>query len=767
MNTLSSSQFGSETRLSFFRSLRGKLILLFLAISLIPLIIVGLLAYTHAKTALKTEMINKLVAVRDIKAKRITDYFDERLLDLKIISKNLTIVAAINAFEEAIHAQRATLKTDDIGVMNHYRSLYLGKPDLVNAGDGSAYSAVHAHYHPIFKEYKEAYNYYDIFLVEPHSGAILYSVDKEEDFGSSLTSGPYAETSLGQVFQESVVITDHNVIRLEDFIYYEPSKEAASFVASPIFDGKELRGVLIFQLSTAQIDAIMQEHTGLGETGETLLVSSDDFLLRSNSRFVEETTLLKQKMDTKATRAAAAGETGVKTINCIGRTILVAYRPLNIYGVRWSLTAQIDDAEAFAAIQQLLIWMFSMICVGTLIVTTVAFFFSNSLAQPVQMMTNIARQLANGNLNLTVETKNQDEIGLMGQAFQHMIVNLRVVIEDIVSISQGLANGNLPVTPQAEYKGDFIKIKNTLETGLSNLRLVIKDIVQVSQGLAAGNLRVTPTEEYRGDFTMIKKALETALSDLLQVVEDIVQMSQGLAEGRQHTAKAEYRGDFTQIKNALETATAKLHEAMAQNAIQDWLKTGQTQLNQQISGEQDIITLAKNFITFLTTYLEAQVGVFYWLRTESQGQGLNGNEAADENARLKLIASYAYTQRKGIETEFKIGEGLIGQAALEKQRILVTEIPEDYICIQSGSGKAVPQQLLVIPCLYENAVKGVIEIGTFHEITEVQLEFLAQVMPNIGIAVNTAESRTKMQALLAQQITSPNSPQTFSFIKKE
>ncbi len=752
MNILSSSQFGSETRLSFFRSLRGKLILLFLAISLIPLIIVGMLAYTHAKSALKTEMINKLVAVRDIKAKWITSYFDERLIDLKIISKNLTIVAAINAFDEAIHAQKATLNTDEIGVMNHYRSLYLGKPDLVNAGDGSAYSAVHAQYHPMFKEYKEAYNYYDIFLVEPHSGAILYSVDKEEDFASSLTSGPYAETSIGHVFQESVVTTDHNFIRLEDFIYYEPSKEAASFVASPIFDGTEHRGVLIFQLPTDQIDAIMQEHTGLGETGETLLISSDDFLLRSNSRFVEETTLFKQKMDTAATRAAAAGETGVKTINYLGKSILVAYKPLNIYGVRWSLTAHIDEAEAFAAIQQMLIWMFSIICVGTLIVITVAFFFSKSLAQPVQMMTNIARQLANGNLNLTVETKNQDEIGLMGQAFQQMIVNLRIVIEDIVSISQGLANGNLSVTPQAEYQGDFIKIKNTLETGLSNLRLVIKDIVQVSQGLAAGNLRVTPEAEYRGDFAMIKKALETALSDLLQVVEDIVQMSQGLAEGRQYvTAKAEYRGDFTQIKNALETAAAKLHKAMAQNAIQDWLKTGQTQLNEQISGEQDVITLAKNIITFLTTYLEAQVGVFYWLQTESQGQGINGNEAADENGRLKLIASYAYIQRKGMENEFQIGEGLIGQAALEKQRILVTEVPEDYISIQSGLGKAVPQQLLVIPFFYENAVKGVIEIGTFHEMTEVQLEFMDQVMPNIGIAVNTAESRTKMQALLAQQ----------------
>ena len=116
---------------------------------------------------------------------------------------------------------------------------------------------------------------------------------------------------------------------------------------------------------------------------------------------------------------------------------------------------------------------------------------------------------------------------------------------------------------------------------------------------------------------------------------------------------------------------------------------------------------------------------------------------------LNLMAlSYAYIQRKGMANEFKLGEGLVGQAALEKRKILVADIPEDYIYIQSGLGGAVPQNILVMPFLYENAVKGVIEIGSFYEITEVQLEFLEQVMPNIGIAVNTADSRTKMQALL-------------------
>ena len=313
----------------------------------------------------------------------------------------------------------------------------------------------------------------------------------------------------------------------------------------------------------------------------------------------------------------------------------------------------------------------------------------------------------------------------------------KTVIDDVVQVSQELAKGNLSIMPKATYKGEFIQIKDSLETALANLRQIIDDVALVSQGLKVGNLHVTPQAEYQGDFAQIKTALKTALSNLQLVIEDIVQVSQGLAEGGKNVvAKAEYKGDFVQIKNALETAATKLAEATAKNAIQDWLKTGQTQLNEKMSGEQDVITLAKNIITFLTTYLEMPVGVFYIL------------ENTDKDACLKLLASYAYTQRKGIANEFKIGEGLVGQAVLEKELIIVTDIPEDYITIQSGLGEAVPHQLIVIPFSYENAVKGVIEIGSFQAITEVQLELLEQVMPSIGIAINTAESRTSMQALL-------------------
>lgn len=354
---------------------------------------------------------------------------------------------------------------------------------------------------------------------------------------------------------------------------------------------------------------------------------------------------------------------------------------------------------------------------GTLIIGFwLGFSISRGITHPLTKLTEMANQIAVGNLNQILAIQNhrqissiiirQDEIGSIGRAYNNLANYFQTVIEDIVQVSQGLAKGNLQITPQTKYEGDFVQIKAALEIALSNLRQVIEDIVQVSQGLAEGNQKITP--------------------------------------------QAEYQGDFVQIKNALASATIKLAETTAKNARQDWLKTGQMQLNQKLSGEQDMMALAKNVITFLSTYLKAQVGAFYLLEKRKKATGELESKNLNENIRLMLIASYAYTQRKGLPTEFKLGEGLVGQAALEQQSILVNDVPKDYIHIQSGLGETIPKNILVMPFLYEKEVKGIIEIGALHTFTDIQLEFLEQIMPNIGIAVNTADSRMQMQQLLQQ-----------------
>ena len=163
----------------------------------------------------------------------------------------------------------------------------LGSKDLLDqAADGSGYSESHKLYHPIIRNYLEKFGYYDIFLVDIVSGDIVYSVFKEVDYATSLRDGPYASTNLGRAFSEAAKSSWKDSVAFVDYQTYPPSYEAAaSFIASPIFDGDKKIGVAIFQMPIGRINDILSERTGLGESGETYAVGSDH-LFRNDSRFL-------------------------------------------------------------------------------------------------------------------------------------------------------------------------------------------------------------------------------------------------------------------------------------------------------------------------------------------------------------------------------------------------------------------------------------------------------------------------------------------------
>jgi len=686
----------TNSSLNFFHSLRGKLTILLLGISLLPLAIMGTLVYSHMKSGLKDSAIHELEAIRDIKADHVASFINEKLADVQAFSSNLSIINAMQEFDKAVESLMTTESIDEVSAMERYRNLYLNQPNLVNANDGSAYSVAHTKYHSMIKKYMESFGYYDVFLIEPHTGGIVYTVEKEDDFGTNLLEGKYANTHLAELFKKIVKATHADFTLFQDFEYYTPSQMPAPFAASPIFNESELIGVLVFQVSTEQINNFMRDNVGLGETAETVLVSLEDFLLRSNSRFSEETTLLKQKMDNKATRAAAMGEKGVEIItDQQGKSIFYSYQPLDIPNVKWALIAKENKEEALAMVAPIINMILIIMIIIAVVAAGVALFMAKSIVNPIIAMANTARQLAEGNIDQKIEITSKDEIGLMGNAFSDMVNNLRLVIDDVVQVSQGLAKGDLSVIPQTYYKGDFMQIRLSLETSLMNLRAVIADIVQMSQGLVKSGRAI---------------------------------------------AKTKYRGDFEQIKEALEIASAQLLEARINNEREAWLKTGLARLNELMSGEQKIDVLAKKIITFLTTYSKGKIGLFY-VSKESE---------LKDKIYLELVANYAYVTDKNMILRFQIGEGLVGQAALDK-KTLVFEQDKNYSTVmRSGLGNVQPCYVLFLPLLYEGTVKGVIEIGSSEELTELQRNFLEQAMPIIGIAVNTAESRDKMQVLLEQ-----------------
>src|SRR5213592_645980 len=182
-----------------------------------------------------------------------------------------------------------------------------------------------------------------------------------------------------------------------------------------------------------------------------------------------------------------------------------------------------------------------------------------------------------------------------------------------------------------------------------------------------------------------------------------------------------------------------LRQTTEKNQEQDWLKTNLTRFTRMLQGQRDPMTVSKMILSELAPVVHAEHGVFYGV--------------VPANARpsyLAFQAGYAYRPRKGVAMEFAIGEGLIGQCALEKKRIVVTNVPRDYIKIGSSLGEAAPANIVVLPILFENDLRAVIELASFEPFSPTHLDFLEQLAESIGIVLNTIEANSRTEDLLKQ-----------------
>ncbi|MSQ48284.1 MAG: HAMP domain-containing protein [Deltaproteobacteria bacterium] len=226
------------------------------------------------------------------------------------------------------------------------------------------------------------------------------------------------------------------------------------------------------------------------------------------------------------------------------------------------------------------------------------------------------------------------------------------------------------------------------------------------------------------------------LSDSLNVLRSsflsVMQQTQRIARG-EYTIDITPRSEKDEMVIAFASMTDALRQTTAKNQQENWIRTGQTDLNDRLRGETDLIILAQNALTFLAEYVNAQVGALY-LREEDES--------------LHMVGSYAYTRRKNLSNVFRPGEGLVGQAALEKKPIVVTNVPDDYVMIASGVGESVPRSLVVIPLIDREVVEGVLELGSFHPLTEASLTLFSHVAGMLASVLNSARSRAQVETLL-------------------
>ncbi|TWT72781.1 Methyl-accepting chemotaxis protein PctB [Posidoniimonas polymericola] len=418
-------------------------------------------------------------------------------------SQNAGSVASTGEFlakldDESIALQHAYIKAN---------SNPLGSKHMLDtAEEESDYGQLHKLVHPVIRDYLDKFGYYDIFLIDNESGDVVYSVFKELDYTTSLVDGPYAQTNFGDAFRKARKLEKGEFV-LVDFAQYTPSYEApASFIAAPVFDGDVRLGVVCFQMPVDRILTIMNYREGLGETGETILVGADN-RMRSDSHLEPESHSLTNSfrnpeegsIRSESVDKALKGEAGVEVVNDYrGEEAIVAYGPVDLLGIEWALLAKMDTNEAFAAVREMeetanaatstMLWV-NLLITGVAIaaVLGVAYLFVRSLVTPIQQMVDTARDIAEGEADLTkrINLKSSDELGELGHWFDVFIARVQDIIGQVAGNSRTLAGA-------AEQLGATSK---SLASGAESTTIQSATVASAAEEMASNMKHVATASE--------------------------------------------------------------------------------------------------------------------------------------------------------------------------------------------------------------------------------------------------------------------------------
>jgi HAMP domain-containing protein/CheY-like chemotaxis protein/signal transduction histidine kinase len=323
-----------------------------------------------------------------------------------------------------------------------------------------------------------------------------------------------------------------------------------------------------------------------------------------------------------------------------------------------------------------------------------------------------------------------------------MAGNLTSQVRGIAQVVTAVANGDLKRKLTIESKGEIAELANTINAMTDTLATFSDQVTTMArevgvEGKLGGQANVPGAA---GTWRDLTDNVNQLAENLTTQVRAIAEVSTAVTQGDlTRSITVEAQGEVAALKNNINEMIRNLKETTQKNQEQDWLKTNLARFSSMLQGQRDMTTVASMILSELAPLVDAQQGVFYVNQINEEGEKL-----------MKLLGGYAFTQRKNLSNEFRPGEGLVGQCVLEKKRILLTNVPDDYIVVSSGLGEAEPLNIVVLPVLFEEEVKAVIELASFNRFSETHIGFLDQLTESIGIVINTIEANTRTERLLMQ-----------------
>src|SRR6186997_51442 len=319
-----------------------------------------------------------------------------------------------------------------------------------------------------------------------------------------------------------------------------------------------------------------------------------------------------------------------------------------------------------------------------------------------------------------------------------MASNLTGQVRGIAKVVTSVAKGNLKQKLSINALGELAQLTDTINEMIDTLAVFAEQVTTVArevgvEGRLGGQASVPGAS---GTWKDLTENVNQLAANLTTQVRSISEVASAVTKGDlTRTISVEAKGELEALKDTINQMINNLLYTTMRNQDQDWLKSNLAKFTQMLQGQKDLNTVTKRILSELAEVVTAHYGAFYILKQDDETQ----------NTKLKLFAAYAYKEEKSIPKEFEIGEGLVGQCAFEKERILLNNVPRNYVKISSGLGKSKPANLIILPVLFENNVKAVIELASLNQFSETHLELLNQLTESIGIVLNTIETNTRTE----------------------
>ena len=321
-----------------------------------------------------------------------------------------------------------------------------------------------------------------------------------------------------------------------------------------------------------------------------------------------------------------------------------------------------------------------------------------------------------------------------------MAANLTEQVRGIVKVVTAVANGELTKKLTVNAKGEVAALAETINNMTDTLATFADQVTTVArevgvEGRLGGQANVPGAA---GTWKDLTGNVNLLADNLTNQVRAIAEVATAVTKGDlTRSIQVEASGEVADLKDNLNTMIDNLRLTTDRNTEQDWLKTNLARFTNMLQGQRDLTTVGRMLLSELAPLVNAQQGVIYQMET-------------DESAELVLLSTFADNGQTGHPSRVAVGEGLIGQCAADKRLILITDMPARAIPIRSGLFQAVPRNIIVLPVLFEDRVKAVIELASLSAFTASHLAFLEQLTASIGIVLNSIEATMQTEGLLKQ-----------------